>query len=283
MRSVSLFLLPLCVLGLLLAGCGKDFSDLPTGIQTVEGKLKPAELSRVRRGTHVIEIDGDDEYYAESSVVPLRAYQGKNVTLRGTFAPNVDDSYLPVLVVDSILDVEETAEEHVLEDLTVTLQAPILWKPRKVDESVEFTMGDMGPVILTIQNEKTDELPEGGEPIVVGTKRAVRMKDALTGNEIITVQRSSTMVTVFTLSPNVEDVEPEEFASDWFDVLQSVSFQGTPGSGMGAGAASSGAGGTNTSAATGTPCGGPAGILCPSGMYCEITNFSENIGRCRAR
>jgi hypothetical protein len=32
----------------------------------------------------------------------------------------------------------------------------------------------------------------------------------------------------------------------------------------------------------GIPCGGAAGILCPSGQYCEITDSASNIGRCRA-
>jgi hypothetical protein len=38
---------------------------------------------------------------------------------------------------------------------------------------------------------------------------------------------------------------------------------------------------TGSGAIIGKPCGGTAGILCPPGEYCEISNFKENIGRCR--
>ena len=75
----------------LCTACAREeLPPLPEGIQTIEGLLKPAGLSTIRRGTHVIEIDGEDTYYAESTVVPLRTYQGKHVTLRGTLEHNVD-------------------------------------------------------------------------------------------------------------------------------------------------------------------------------------------------
>lgn len=276
MRSYVPLLLVLSAFGLLLTACDGSSDPLPQGTQTVVGLLKPASLSTVRRGTHLLEIDGDDAYFVESSVVALRNYQGKKVTLRGKFEPNVKASYLPVLVVESIVDVEATSAEHILPELGLSLTAPIHWKPVKAGESVYFTLGEQGPVIFTLSRKPGDELPEGGEPIVVGAKRATKMTDAINNNDIISVQQTPSMVLTLSFTPDSES-EPEKQRADFSEVLRSFSFsEKTPS------VAPSGTGSTTGGGASqGDPCGGTAGVLCPAGMYCAITNFAENIGRCR--
>jgi hypothetical protein len=36
-----------------------------------------------------------------------------------------------------------------------------------------------------------------------------------------------------------------------------------------------------TGSGAGLPCGGTAGILCPGGFYCDITDVANNVGRCK--
>jgi len=73
-------------------------APLPQGVQTLTGVFRPAELSRVRRGTHTFEQDGRVLYYAESNVVNLRRYEGKEVVASGTLEANTDSRSLPVLI-----------------------------------------------------------------------------------------------------------------------------------------------------------------------------------------
>jgi hypothetical protein len=78
----------------------------------------------------------------------------------------------------------------------------------------------------------------------------------------------------FTLTPEINGktyATPAEFRR----FLQSVIFQKKSSS-----SAATTMSGSNASA--GIPCGGTAGILCPAGQYCEITDSATNIGRCRS-
>ena len=94
----------LLLLALLLVSCGdgNELSPLPEGEQTVTGILELTELSFVRRGTHMLYMDGVPVYYVESKVVNLSAHEGKSVELTGTLERNTDKNDIPVLVVTSL-------------------------------------------------------------------------------------------------------------------------------------------------------------------------------------
>lgn len=257
----------------LLLGCAeKTYVPLPEGEQTISGILRPAELSAVRRGSHIIEQDSVNVYYAESSLINLRQYQGKRLTVRGVLEHNTDPQDLPVLVVDSVVDVEETTTEHYLEDLRLSLVAPIHWKYVKREGKHQFRLEEETEPLLLLHEEEEEELPEGGVPMVIDATRAVRLRDELTGTLIIAVKRPSTILT-FQFQPG-SAIRAERLEKNFLSLLDSVELDAEP--------KDERTTATGSTPVRGKPCGGIAGILCPDGQYCEITNFEENIGRCRS-
>lgn len=256
---------------LLLSACGgENLPSLPEGEQTVTGILKPAELSAVRRGSHLIEQDGTDIYYAESSLVNLREYQDKRVTLRGEFEHNTDPDDLPVLVVDSIVDVEETVKEHTLSTIGVTLSAPVHWQLNEREGKYQFRLeGDEEDPILVVWQDSTEELPDGGIPIVIDATRATKLVDDLSNTQIVAVKRDGAVLSL-RFSPG-KRLSADRLLKDFDALLKSIELldlHDDPAPTIGTGALS-------------TPCGGTAGILCPTGYFCDIQDFEENIGRCR--
>lgn len=271
----STFLLCLTLLGVLLTSCRSDVQPpLPQGEQTITGVLKSASLSATRRGTHVITQDGVDVYYAESALVHLSSYTGKRVTLRGTLEHNVDVSFLPVLTVKSVVDVEETTKEVSIGELSVRFSAPVHWKTAVSAGRHEFradTDLDTDEAILAVWEEQGASVPEGGVPIVVDASRAVRLIDELSGAQIVAVKRENSVV-FFKFSP-AKRINADILREDFVALLSTVELR----SGSASSSVRSGSG-----TVPGGPCGGPAGILCPSGSYCDLTDLQENIGRCKS-
>lgn len=263
-------LLPLVFVVTLFVSCtSRVLPTLPDGEQTVAGILKAAELSAVRRGSHIIEQEGVDVYYAESSLVHLREYQDKHVTLRGHFEYNTDPEDLPVFVVDSIVDVEETVKEHVLSRISVRFKAPVHWKLTEADGRYIFTTEGNEDPLLTVWQEPGDTLPEGGVPIVIDASRATRLVDELTNAQLIAVRHGDAIL-MLRFTPG-KRITADRLYEDFVQLLKTVELLSTKEATqpvIGTGALSS-------------PCGGTAGILCPSGYFCEIQDFTENIGRCR--
>ena len=255
-----------------LAACSSaTLPPLPSGDQTITGILKSAELSAVRRGSHLIEQDGVNVYYAESSLINLSEYKGKMTTLRGVFEHNTDPQDLPVLVVESIVDVEETTTEHTLHDLKVRLYAPVHWKRVKREGKHQFrVVEDAEDPLLVVWQEQGALLPDGGVPIVVDATRATRLIDELSGVHIVAVKRKGNILH-FRFSPGTR-LSADRLLEDFIELLQSVELLNgvstTQEPTFGTGSLSS-------------PCGGAAGILCPAGSFCDIQDFEENIGRCR--
>lgn len=266
--SLASTLLLVCTL---LTACGNSgLPPLPQGEQTITGILKPAELSAVRRGSHLIEQDGVDVYYTESSLITLREYQGKRVTLRGVLEHNTDPHDLPVLVAQSVVDVEETAKEHTLSGIHVRLTAPVHWKMVQREGAYQFFLVEEESPLLVVSQEPGEELPDGGVPIVVDATRATRLMDELTGTQIVAVKRSGSILT-FRFTP-ASRVNADRLSEDFVALLNSIELLRTetedPTPSIGTGA-------------LGVPCGGVAGVLCPDGFFCDIQDFEENIGRCR--
>lgn len=259
--------LMLCLV--LLSACGgpDDTTPLPEGIQTVTGVIVPAEISLVRRGTHLLRIDGEDTYYMESSAVSLRRYEQKEVVLKGVLEQNADPEALPVLVVGQIVEVlEDTMKDWQLRSLGLSLQAPELWEGVVQEGTTEFRTAGIEHPILVITAEETDEEPTG-ITVVIDDKRAVRQVDEVTGNQTVYVPREEDML-VLTFSPGETEMA-DSLRTEWLRLLKTIDLDSrsvdTPSTGTGSGA----------------PCGGPAGILCSPGQYCDVTHLEENIGICR--
>lgn len=266
-----------------LAACGAPEQTLPEGPQTVRGFLESVKLSRVRRGTHAISDGGTILYYAESRTVDLRALEGEEVLLEGTLEPNTDPESAPVLVVTAAR--AETAGEFVawnVPELQAAFSAPKTWSGSVRSGQVQFTLtGSLSP-ILTVYSDVQEPLLSVSEPMMLQGISAQRSIDEKTGNQTIVVKRAkSVLVFLFTpkdLPPAVQDA----LRRDFLRLLRSVTLL--------SGSSSSGSSGSSSRATTGSgstsagmPCGGPAGVLCPQGYICTVTDPATGIGSCHLR
>ncbi|PIQ76521.1 hypothetical protein COU78_02330 [Candidatus Peregrinibacteria bacterium CG10_big_fil_rev_8_21_14_0_10_49_24] len=269
MKSVKLFLLA----SLLLASCAKEpLPPLPKGEQTVSGILMPAELSLARRGTHVLTKNGKELYFVESTLITLRAYERKMVTLRGVLEPNIDDKLLPVLVVESVVESETTTKRWDLTHLLLSLDAPKEWTHTKEGgTSFFFAPSQEKPVLSLSAQDAPEEFPFGVSIVVDGFP-AVRIINEQTGTQAVYVHHGDTMLTMLfsaDQSPNAAELREQ-----WLSLLASLELHTEDASSSQQPALGSGG------AVTGGPCGGPAGVLCPSGQYCEVTDTEQDIGTC---
>ena len=282
----------LATISLLVIGCGggNEFPPLPEGVQILTGSLVPAEISLLRRGTHVLVVEGLDKYYVESSSINLRRYEQKKLVMEGELTHNVDPEFLPVLEVSKVIEVlEENMKSWELRSLGLMLEMPETWNGRVKDGEASFQPPNSSHNAITIirmmSATGTGTVIEEGEedtsiglsasdsplgtPIVVGKKRAIRIFYEETGNQEVIVERIGHSI-IFSL--NMEEFDqPELLRETWLAMLNSVVFdEDKPDDTY-----------RQTGTGAGTPCGGPAGILCPTNFYCDVTHLEENIGICK--
>ncbi len=304
MRRIPLLLL--CVT-LFVTACEKDPEfPIPVGVQTVRAVLKPVPFSLKRRGTHaLIAPDGKMAAYAESTAVNLRALEGREVELQGIFEKNSDPAALPVLVVQKVISSgEEDVRPWVIPALSLSLKLPRSWKGSIQGKSASFSASGFTLPILTISqrtvvnanpNPLYGPLPTlsssdaSAELLVVGRRKAH------------TLETETSWIVSVPLSPNDSgreyvfsfafrsNLSTEDQRAAYRKILQTVEFtvSGAPSSVPKSSASvpsglSSSDSGSNTSRASGegAPCGGVAGILCPKGLYCKITEPISETGVC---
>jgi hypothetical protein len=264
------------VLALIVARCTyvPKTVMLPTGPQTLTGTLLQSELSLKHRGTHVL-LQGDNKrVYVESTVVNLRPFEQLEVTLKGTFVANTNPSDPPVLVVTDAKPIEPPAADAAIPSLGLTVRSPLAWSPRLFDDGVRFTMTGTTTVVLTIAKSSLSSLPPG-TAMQVGGASAVRVHDT-SGSDVVYV-RSGRQILTFTFTPPATKAADAEKL--FVFLLRTVTFNGVSSSrGTGSGGVTTYSG--STTSLGGTPCGGPAGILCPSGSFCMVTDNVSDIGVC---
>jgi hypothetical protein len=254
-----------------LHACRKDaIPVLPEGMQTLEGTLQPVALSMVRRGTHLLMQNGESVYYVESTQVNLHDYEEQQVVLTGMLELNADKTDLPVLVASGATLVEESLKEWDVSSLSLSLTAPEEWDGYPTDSGIRFTASGSAKVLLSISYQSGGTLPQGQSQPMNG-KRAVRVTS--TGSDVVYVQNGARIV-IFNFTPRTIDTAGQRLFNR---ILRSAQFTTPSSRASGTGSANGSAG----SATTGMPCGGPAGVLCPAGQYCEVTDNVTDIGRCR--
>lgn len=259
---------------LLFAACWSEPEPplvLPTGVQTMTGTLLPAEITTLRRGSHLlVDKEGQRLCYVESTTVNLRSFEGKEVVIRGVFEPNSDPALLPVLVTQDVTAVKQDLSSLSLPAFGLTGAIPRSWITGKDGgATVILTEGTATPLI-TIALKKETPLPANGAPFLISGHHAVRQTSS-DGKETTSIERGPDLV-VLTFTPPAEAKDADLLRAQWGGFLTSLAFT----------AASSAASSALSSVpGTGIPCGGTAGILCPAGQYCAITDLQENIGHCR--
>lgn len=266
MRRLS----PLFLACILLSACGRGYDALPEGRVEITGILQPAELSLVRRGTHILQKNTEDLYYVESSTIALKNYEGERVTLGGTVGPNISEEYLPVLRADSI----EAASQSVrweIPEIGIAFDAPLQWEGRKKTKTY-WIFSASGTEILSLRL-LNEPLPKQGGRIIVGGKQALRRIDEKSGTQDVFVDQGSSIL-LFSFTPPQNESGQREFLlrSRFLQLLKSVLFIQKNHEDK----VSTGTGGI-------IPCGGSAGVLCSNGYYCVITDLKEDVGHCEKR
>ncbi len=267
--------LPVFCMCLALSACGGG-DTIPSryalGPLSQTGSLSATGVSLVRRGSHVLTIDGETAFFVESKTQNLQEFDGKEVYVEGVLELNVHERYLPVMVVETMRAVSDDSETKTwtLPELSLSLNAPMHWQGTVTGRSAVFTVAnDTGgqETVLTVDALEGTGLPDGTPAFVAGSV-AVKMREAApNGGEDLRILRSGKLIRLlFTPSGQTQAEVREEYEA----VVNSITFS----------AASSSA-----SAATATgallPCGGEAGILCPQGYYCDVFDTQANIGKCR--
>ncbi len=301
MKRFAFLALPL----LLVASCGsRERTPLPQGVQTAYGIVEDAELSLLRRGTHLLIVNGREEFYLESSAVNLDDVVGSRVRMQGTLQENADPDALPVFVVTEILEREDAMRDWPLpSSFGITLKLPRSWQGRVTDREATFSGSGTSLPLLLITMSTIEKAPfqlsgsgttgEQTTPIVIASKRALRMRNEETGAEEIRIDRGVSVrvpeerVLILKFSAS-EGEDMQVLRERILQILSRVSFHGeTKSSARSSSPIQTGLPsslrGSSASAAVGagSPCGGPAGILCPSGQYCDVQDLASNIGGCR--
>lgn len=266
----------LCLYLVFIGSSGSGKHMLPEGTQTLTGTLIPAELSLKRRGTHVLKVQAEEVAFVESTSVNLRMFELTTVGITGTFVHNTVPSDLPVLIATSIRAVELPAKPVDLPSVGLTVNVPMDWSIETFDDGVAFSQTGSATPLLRVMKTSLTRLPSG-TPMLVGGYDAVRIESQ--GGQIVHLDGGRTIVT-FTLNSR-DDAVSAAFAQ----LLRTAVVRGTQLSSqrtMTGGMfvlPSSAATGSSPTNGVGRPCGGPAGVLCPTGTYCAV-HSTDGVGTC---
>ncbi len=236
-------------------------APLPSGPVTMTGTLLKAELSLTRRGTHLLRQHGKDVIYVESHTLNLREYEGLDIVLHGILEPNTNDFDLPVLLADTVTLVQFPSRHFEIPSLHVSFSVPMGWSATLFDDGIAFSQTGATAPQLRVSRSVLTGLPNDVR-ILVGGRSAIRVHKAL--GDAVFIQNGRDII-VFSFG-----------TQDIARILSSIQFSASSSSRSGSGSLSTGSG----SHIKGTACGGAAGILCPVGQYCEVTDQAAGIGVC---
>lgn len=257
-----------------LNACKGPQETLPEGPQTMSGVLQPVPISITRRGSHVLQQHGESTYYVESASEDLRNFEGVDVVVTGLLEWNTDPDALPVLVASGVRLVDMPVRSWTVDALKLMLDTPVDWSITQFDDGARFTQTGSTATLFTVLPSSLARLPAGAILQVSGRRAArVNASGALT----VYVQNGGSIIALSYTPPAGES--PVAADRTFNRVIRSMQFIGAPSSQPSSASTSAQSG---TGAAAGMPCGGPAGVLCPAGEYCAITDPVDGIGRCRS-
>jgi hypothetical protein len=279
-------------IGLLLvfvSACNR-MPELPQGVQTLEGVLSPAEFSLSRRGTHVLSIDGKETYYVESRIINLYDHESHDITIKGTLEHNSDPKDLPVLIVQDVVDPEGTFRVWLLGGLGIEVSVPGSWTSNIQTSIASFTASGARIPALSVFEQPASGLPFTWADAIANNSDAITplsspvldrqaLAEQDSARQLLTVyvpkdDAGETILTFQFSERGMENVsDSEKLIGRIIDSVE-ASGGGSPASAMLKPVVSA------SGSVQGAPCGGTAGILCPTGFYCEITDQEHNVGRC---
>ena len=261
-----------------VSACQKTtINHSPLGPVSATGTLIPAEVSLLRRGSHLLLIDGKQTYYVESKTENLVQVEGQTVHVEGIAEANTSNGDLPVLVLSKLTSVKGETGLHVwnVPALDIQLQAPTTWGASIQKNVVSFLLPGEQTPLLIINLSESGSLPTAGNHYYLSGHRAVRI-DAAEGagkTDVFVEGKEAILHLHFDVSTQKSIVRMEDgklLQSEFEFILNSVKFisdkKGT----------ATGSGDTFS-----IPCGGEANVLCPQGSFCDIADQDAKIGKCR--
>ena len=284
----------LCVLAvaglIVLASCVKMPEQAGMlGERTATGTVLPAKLQLTRRGTHMLIRSSEVILYLESQTTNLQEFERRTVVVEGVVEKNSETNAAPVMRVRKVTVAKTPGmRTWAITSLGLSIDVPEAWEGAVQEGKVTFhDRGSTDPLLVIERRRSTDMTASGATlptmPFVVSGYRAKRSIDQTTGAEHLIVELPLTsddprpLLTI--------DYTPRDPQSDddiFITILHSLTLSAQSPSPASSRKAGSG-GMLSSSGYEAMPCGGPAGILCPQGMYCDITDFELNIGRCRMK
>lgn len=261
-----------CTLAALaLASCNElPVPPLPIGVQTLTGTLLRTDIGLLKRGTHVLQSGDIRLALVESTTVNLSAFENREVGVTGVFEPNADPGEPPVMVVSSLTPAQQDMQDLLIPSLMISCRAPQTWQIKTEKGVTSFTVADaLDPVVILAFDSGITALPFGS-PFTIDGRYATRKTDAATAHERVTVDLGGKFLSLRFLPASPE--EARTLRPQWLTFVSSLRLL----------ASNSSTGRVISGSGSALPCGGTAGILCPGGEYCAITDFKGNFGRCRA-
>jgi len=251
MKKIFLFIIPF-----VLFSCSEPHPLL--GQQSLDGKLEPASISAIRRGSHLFKQNGQEMLYLESSSVNLKNYEFQEVNITGLVEVNTNPDTHPVMLVSAVKRIGKSATTTwELPSYNIALETPALWNMLRNGKEIQFFLaGQSKPVMQIGMGLLT---PTGGDPLTVDNQLAELATNE--NAEFLTIYSEPKVVITYLGGTDWQDA--------WQDAYKSIEFMKQPTKPT-----------VTPVAGSGKPCGGVGGILCPDGEWCQVLG-SDGIGKCR--
>jgi hypothetical protein len=269
MYKVNTFLISSFFLCSLL-GCSQEpVKEVPQGTFTFTGSLLQAPLSTVRRGTHILEVSPTKRILLASTGSLLSTLVTHKVQVQGVFHANIDPTDEPVLEVSTVSDLSQLFTT-VSYFRGMTFSVPIDWVSASAGSRMVFSnSGAQQFLVLQVQS---GSLPKTGESILCGMHIGVSTVSSMQTRESV-CELGNQRILKLSYSPPPNQELAESLRLHITSLLRSLNTSSTRSS-------SSSIAGSGSSVTQGQPCGGEAGILCPSGSYCSMSDSKSTVGRC---
>ncbi|MSR67413.1 hypothetical protein EXS65_01110 [Candidatus Peribacteria bacterium] len=259
------------------AACTKNTQNhAPLGQVSGTGTLIPADVSLIRRGSHLFLIDGKQTYYVESKTENLVAVEGQTVYLEGIAEKNTSPDDLPVLMVQKLTSVKGDSGLHLwnIPALDIQLQTPSTWQATIQKSVASFLLPGEEIPLMVISISGSGSLPTSGSEYYLSGHRAVRIGADGSGKVDVFVEDNDSILQLhFDVSTqrSIERMEDAKLLESEFEfALNSIKFLRDKRE------TNSGSGDTLS-----TQCGGADNILCPQGSFCDVYDSALKIGKCR--
>ncbi len=278
-RSIILILSSIFSGSILLIGCEQNNKpEVQYGSMSATGTIVETPVSLTRRGTHLFLQEDGTSLFIESKVQNLQEFEGHLVKASGELKPNTSSKDHPVLLAHEVKNVDNASEMHQwdIPSLQIKIQTPVSWNGTIEHGIARFTLPEEEEPMTSITVLSGTTLP-AGTPFYVHNRRAVRIGDANDGEEEVYILDGTRILSIHFLSirqKNILSLEQQTLlASAFHRVIASVEFH----------ADSQKKDGGTVQAELGPICGGIAGILCPTGSYCDIADAVSQSGVCKKK